>query len=146
MTRVHGTAIGLPDRDGWRGVLLRGPSGAGKSDLALRLIALGGRLVADDQVDLTVAEGRVMARSPDTLAGRLEVRGLGIVEMPFETELALGLVCDLCSPEAVPRMPEPAYERLLEIDLPLLRIAPFESSAPLKVRLGLQAAWHGIIT
>lgn len=146
MTRVHGTAVGFPAGDGWRGVLLRGPSGAGKSDLALRLIELGARLVADDQVELEVAGGQVIARPPDTLAGQLEVRGLGIIARPFVSDVPLGLMCDLCMPEDVPRMPEPALENLLEIDLPLLRVAPFESSAPLKVRLGLEAAWHGIIT
>ena len=145
MSRVHGTAVGLPDGDAWRSVLLRGPSGAGKSDLALRLIEAGARLIADDQVELNLRDGQVNASPPDTLAGRLEVRGLGIMEMAFMADVPLGLVCDLTVPDDVPRMPEPAYERLLDVDLPLVRIAPFEPSAPIKVRLGLEAAWHGIV-
>lgn len=145
MTRVHGTAVGLPEGQAWRGVLLRGPSGAGKSDLALRLIDAGARLIADDQVELKRLDGQVSASPPGPLSGRLEVRGLGIMEMDFVADVPLGLICDLCAPDEVPRMPEPAYERLLDAELPLVRIAPFEPSAPIKVRLGLEAAWHGIV-
>ena len=75
---VHGTCIEI---DGL-GVLLRAPSGGGKSDLALRLIDDGAHLVADDQVQLTARAGRLVATAPLRISGRMEVRGLGIVEVP----------------------------------------------------------------
>ena len=65
------------------GVLLIGPSGSGKSDLALRLIALGAVLVADDRVELFVQHGTLMARAPQALAGLVEIRGGGSVEMEY---------------------------------------------------------------
>src|SRR3546814_14236208 len=74
MQTVHATTVAL---DG-TGVLLRGPAGSGKSDLALRLIDQGARLVADDRTALALEGGRIIARAPETIAGRTEVRGLEI--------------------------------------------------------------------
>ena len=76
--QVHATCVSLYGA----GLIIRGPSGAGKSDLALRLIDRGARLVADDRVDLLVSDNGVIARAPETLAGLLEVRGLGILRVP----------------------------------------------------------------
>ena len=77
---VHAGLIALFDAGAWRGALIEGPSGAGKSDLALRAIAAGGwRLVADDRVRLFVSAGRLFGRAPAVLAGRMEVRGLGVI-------------------------------------------------------------------
>ena len=95
---VHGTCVAL----GRRGVLLRGGAGSGKSDLALRFMALpsGGALcpglVADDQVYVTAnPDGTLTASAPPTIAGKIEVRGLGIMPVPFLPEAELVLVCDL---------------------------------------------------
>jgi HPr kinase/phosphorylase len=77
MITIHATTVSL---DG-RGVILRGPSGSGKSDLALRLINEGALLVADDQTILFVESGRMMAQPPAEIAGKMEVRGVGIVKM-----------------------------------------------------------------
>ena len=71
-------------------VLLRGPSGAGKSDLALRLIDQGARLVADDQTELTPSDGVLLARAPQTIQGKMEVRGLGIAEHAPLCDVPLG--------------------------------------------------------
>ena len=73
--QVHATCLSIDDV----GLLIRGPSGIGKSDLALRLIDKGARLVADDRVGLLVSDNHVIARAPATLAGLLEVRGLGML-------------------------------------------------------------------
>lgn len=136
---VHATCVAI---DGWA-VLLRGPPGAGKSDLALRLIDRGARLVADDQVALTAVGGRLVARPPAALAGRLEARGLGIVPVEHVAEAPVALVVDLVAPEAVDRLPEPASETLLGIGLPRIALAPFEASAAAKLRLVLaQATAH----
>lgn len=145
MIRVHGTSVAFPDGDQWFAVLLRGPSGAGKSDLALRLMEGGARLVADDQTELEAGRDLLMASAPQTLAGRIEVRGLGIMEVEHLAEAPLVLVCDLCTREEVPRMPSVEFSRIAEYDIPMLHIAPFEYSAPIKVRLGVEAARRGIL-
>ena len=88
MIRVHGTTVALQGE----GVLLRGPSGSGKSDLALRLIDAGARLVADDQTELKRAADGLVARSPAAIAGRIEVRGVGILDVPTVASAPLRLV------------------------------------------------------
>ena len=130
MLLVHGTCV---DLDG-RGILLRGPSGSGKSDLALRLIDRGAKLVADDQVELRRHAGRLLARGPITLSGRMEIRGLGILSSPYVKEAALAGIVDLVTPQAVERMPEPRKVVLLDVELPAVSLAPFEASAAAKVR------------
>ena len=75
MDMLHASAVAF---DG-QGVLLLGPSGSGKSTLALQLIALGGCLIADDRVLATEKEGRLWLEPPDTIADRIEARGLGLL-------------------------------------------------------------------
>ena len=140
-TLVHATcvALRLPGRT-WRAVLLRGASGAGKSDLALRLIDAGGRLVADDQTRITRRGRTLTASAPTVLAGLIEVRGVGIVKLARSQVLArapLAMIVDLVPPEHVERLPDPAEEEVLGVALPLLALAPFEASAPAKLRLAL---------
>jgi HPr kinase/phosphorylase len=117
-------------RDG-HGVLLLGPSGAGKSDLLLRLLGHGFALVADDRV--CIDDG--FARAPDPLAGLLEVRGLGIVRLPFVQRVELALAVQL---GMAPRMPVPV--RHPGTDLPLVSIDPALCSAPARVALALDCA------
>jgi len=142
---VHATALAL----GGKAALIRGPSGAGKSDLALRCIALPPfahvqarvALVADDQVRL-MREGDTLAVSPPpTIAGKMEVRGLGILTLPYESRARVALVVDLVPPAEVPRFPldRPSAE-YLGIAVPILRLSAFESSAPVKLVLALEAA------
>src|SRR5690348_8948521 len=94
--KIYGTCVAI---DGG-GVPLRGASGSGKSDQALRLIDGGGRLVADDQSELRGAGDAIIASAPPTIAGRIEIRGIGIVPSPAVTA-PLRLVIDLVPPEAV---------------------------------------------
>jgi len=132
MVQVHGTCVELSGM----GVLLRGPSGSGKSDLALRLIDSGARLVADDRVDLRVSGPALTATPPRPIAGRIEVRGIGIIDdIPVAAETRLGLVVDLVPPQAMERLPEPHFCTFLGIRVPLIALAPFEASAAAKVRL-----------
>jgi HPr kinase/phosphorylase len=142
---VHGTCVAL----GKRAALLRGGSGSGKSDLALRFLSLPPEaglafsLVADDQVDIEAKEGQTLvASAPATLAGKLEVRGLGIVTVPNLAEASLVLVVDLVEAENVPRMPPETAETvsIAGVAVPFLRLAPFEASAPLKLKLALLSA------
>lgn len=131
--RVHATCIAL----GGSGVLIRGPSGSGKSDLALRLIDDGAALVADDQVDVRAAAGALVAAAPETIAGLIEVRGVGIVRVPQTGPVPVALVVDLVGREAVERLPGPVSATIEGVDLPRIALCPFEASAPAKVRLAL---------
>jgi serine kinase of HPr protein (carbohydrate metabolism regulator) len=116
--------------------------------LALRLIDGGARLIADDQTELRRAGTAVIASPPATIAGQIEARGIGILRVPFVAGVPLRLVVDLVSPEAVERMPEQAVCELLQRPIPCLALAPFEASAPAKIRFALaalaQTAFHPI--
>ncbi len=118
-------------RDG-AGVLIVGAPGAGKSDLTLRLLGRGFNLVADDQVD--IRDG--IARAPDALAGLLEVRGLGIVRLPYLRDVKLNIVIALTDePERLPRP-----ERHDSFDLPVVCLRAASASAPDRVALALDCA------
>jgi HPr kinase/phosphorylase len=132
---VHATTVAV----GGRAVLLRGPSGSGKSDLALRLIDAGARLVADDQSQLWRDGAALLARPPAPIAGLIEVRGIGIRQVDWLPVARLFLIADLVPPEQIDRLPEPRRETILGVALPLISIAPFESSAAAKLRLALAA-------
>ena len=146
---VHGTAVAL----GGRAALLRGASGSGKSDLALRALAAPAsslveasfELVADDQVVIRATEDGLTVSPPDRLQGLIEVRGLGIVTVPHRSEARLSLLVDLVGPHQVERLPDPwPTDVLLGVSLPVLRLAPFEASAPLKLALALtREPWRG---
>jgi serine kinase of HPr protein (carbohydrate metabolism regulator) len=90
-TLLHATCVAI---DG-RGVLIMGPSGAGKSDLGLRLIDQGATLVADDCTLVRDVGGDLLARAPANIAGRIEVRGVGIVTMSYVEDVAISLVVAL---------------------------------------------------
>ena len=115
-------------RDG-AGVLLLGPPGSGKSDLALRLLDCGFMLVADDRVE--VEDG--VARPPPALAGLLEVRGLGILRLPYEPSTRLALAVTLA--DEPPRLPAPATHAGL--GLPLIALDARSPSAARRVALAL---------
>jgi HPr kinase/phosphorylase len=141
MIRVHGTSVAL----GGDGILLRGPSGSGKSDLALRLVDAGALLVADDQTELALVGDGVLMMAPAVIAGRIEVRGLGILRVPSAPSALLRLVVTLVAPQQIERLPEPQRCELLGRSLPLLALAPFEASAPMKLKLALRAYRAGAL-
>jgi serine kinase of HPr protein (carbohydrate metabolism regulator) len=116
----HGGLIATRLGGYWRGVLIEGPPGAGKSDLAFRALEQGFSLAADDRVD--------------TLAGRLEVRGLQVIGVPAlpMAEVALVARCG-----AVERIPDPQFAGILGVSVPLIHIDPREASAPAKLRRAL---------
>lgn len=130
---LHATCVALKGR----GVLLRGGSGSGKSDLALRLIDRGAELVADDQVALSREDGWLIARPPASLAGLIEVRGIGIVRGAVLAQAPVLLLVDLVAAEAVERMPAPSHETFADTTVSRIALNPFEASAPLKVELAL---------
>ncbi|MEM8688582.1 MAG: HPr kinase/phosphatase C-terminal domain-containing protein [Pseudomonadota bacterium] len=139
---LHGTCLAV----GTRGVLLIGPPGSGKSDLALRLLDQPGRgaggdlvttrLVADDQVIVRRLGEHLLASAPPALKGLIEVRGLGLLSSQALDEVVLKTVLRLVPDGEPERMPGPDFERMevLGLALPVLEIAPFQASAPAKVR------------
>ncbi len=128
---IHATCVAI----GAQGVLLTGPSGAGKSDLAMRLIDRGAVLVADDYTVLSDEGGVLIARSPATIAGRMEVRGIGIVARAAAASVPVALVVALASEDE--RMPEPRTIMLHGINVPQVVIDPRWASAPIKVEWAL---------
>lgn len=126
---LHATAVALRLNQGWRAVLIQGPSGVGKSDLALRLMHQGWRLVGDDRVEVVACDGGLYAAPPAAIAGRMEVRGLGIIDAPFVPVSRVILSLHLTH-EALERMPEPAQDRVEGVTVPRLFLDPRPASAP----------------
>ncbi len=130
---IHASAVLV----GARAVLIRGPSGSGKSRLALDLLAAarGGalrfaRLVGDDRVHVEAAHGRLLVRPAAALAGLIELRGAGILKVPYEPSAVVGLVVDLAA--AAERLPDGERQRteLAGIALARLAVAAGEPALP----------------
>ena len=129
---LHASTVAV---DG-RAVLICGPSGSGKSDLALRLLDRGFTLVSDDRTVLRKQGDRVIATAPETIKGKLEVRGVGIVDMEMVPNVPVALVVELTSD--FQRMPDDSRERLiLGAGIPLINVDALTASAPSKVALAL---------
>ena len=130
---LHASCVAI----GGRAVLIEGPSGSGKSDLALRLIDRGAVLVSDDYTVLVRRAKRLVASAPPTIAGKIEVRGIGIVAMPTVADLPLGLVVSLS--DTVERLPfERPDRRIVGVDVPAITLHALQPSAPIKVELALR--------
>ena len=129
---VHASTVAL---DG-RAVLISGPSGSGKSDLALRLLDRGFTLVSDDQTIVRRDGERLIASAPPTIAGKLEIRGIGIVEVEHVLDVPVALLVELTS--EIERLPDDSPTRLiLGLAVPLVRIEAMAPSAAPKVALAL---------
>jgi serine kinase of HPr protein (carbohydrate metabolism regulator) len=129
----HASTIAI---DG-QAIMITGVSGSGKSDLALRLIDRGARLVSDDYTLITRTETGLMASAPSRLKGKLEVRGIGIIECEAIDQAPVALLVRLGPvPERMPA--ENDLEMIAGCPVPAMSIAPFEASAPIKVEWALR--------
>ena len=129
---VHASTVALEGR----AVLITGLSGSGKSDLALRLLDRGFALVSDDRTIVRRDGPRLIASAPPNIAGKLEIRGIGIVEMSHVQDIPLALLVELSG--EIQRMPDENHRRpFLGVDLPLVHIDATAASAASKVSLAL---------
>ena len=124
MSNFHCTVVSINGN----GILIEGPSGSGKSSLALGLLeraeakSISSSLVCDDQALLEARDGRLIAKAPSTIAGKIEVRGFGIVDLPFIKSVEVNLVARLVSELDLERMPKPKTETKLEITIPRIDV------------------------
>lgn len=129
---LHATTVAI---DG-RAVMLAGPSGSGKSDLALRLLDRGFVLVSDDRTIVGKDGDRLIASAPATIKGKLEIRGIGIVEMEVLDRAPVALMVELTSD--LIRLPDDSRTReILGVAVPLINVDAMTASAPSKVALAL---------
>ena len=129
---LHASTVAMEGR----AVVISGPSGAGKSDLALRLLDRGFTLVSDDQTIVRRDSNRLIASAPPTIAGKLEIRGIGIIDMEQTSDVPVALLVELTSD--IQRLPDDSRERpILGISVPLISIDAMTASAPSKVALAL---------
>ncbi len=130
---VHASAVAIAGR----AVLIGGRSGSGKSDLALRLIDRGARLVSDDYTFVRRSEGRLLASPPVNIAGKVEVRGVGIVEFEPARDMPVALFVDLDRmPERIPAADE--ARMMAGMAIPTIGLSGLEASAPIKVEAALK--------
>ena len=129
---IHATCVAI----GGRGVLITGPSGSGKSDLALRLIDRGALLVSDDYTSVTRVGAALEARAPANIAGRMEIRGIGIVER--ETLECAPVALYIAATSTPARMPDAESAVITGVVIPRLDLVLLEASAPIKVELALE--------
>ena len=130
---VHASTVALEGR----AVLITGLSGSGKSDLALRLLDRGFVLVSDDRTIVRRDGTRLIASAPPNIAGKLEIRGIGIVDMNHVEDIPVSLLVELSGD--IQRMPDENRRRpVLSIDLPLVHIDAAAASAASKVSLALE--------
>jgi len=129
---LHASSVAM---DG-RAVLIAGPSGSGKSDLALRLLDRGFTLVSDDRTIVRKEGSKLTATAPETIKGKLEVRGVGIVEMETVSDMPVAIIVELTSD--IQRLPDDGRERIiLGIGIPLINVDAMTASAPSKVAVAL---------
>ena len=132
---IYATCVAIDDM----GVLISGKSGSGKSDLALRLINnKNAALVSDDRTDIVIKNNKLYASSPDIIKGMLEVRGVGIIKLPYvesaEIKLVINLVDDI---EKIERLPEEKFYEKYGIKIPMADLYAFEVSSVDKVVIKL---------
>jgi HPr kinase/phosphorylase len=131
---IHASCIAIENH----AVLIAGPAGAGKSDLALRLIDRGAQLVADDQTSLRAENGVLIASSPSSIAGLIEVRNVGLLRMPYAASAPVALYVSLEGSEKnMDRLPENQAIEFLGCSIRHLKLPAFAVSTPAKIRAAL---------
>lgn len=124
------------------GVLIEGESGSGKTSLALGLVERAGlqglpaHFVCDDQALLWEEDGRLFAHAPPAIAGKVEIRGLGIDHIDHKPTTTISLICSLADDDCIERLPEPSCRRILSMELPLLMLPRRHEEQAARIVLG----------
>ena len=130
----HASLVALRVGEFWRGALIEGPSGSGKSDLALRCLAAGFSLVADDRVVVFAHANALWGHAPRSLSGLIEARGAGILTVTPLDLSRISLCVELVTtPDGVERLPDRGSKDCLGLAVPVARLWPFETIAPAKL-------------
>src|SRR5690606_13449241 len=108
----------------------------GKSDLALRLFERGWRLAADDYAHAWASDGRLYVRAPDAIFGRIEARGVGLLRRGALAFARAALIAR-CVGHAPERLPEPAFQTVSGVRLPLIAVEALHPSAPARIDAAL---------
>jgi HPr kinase/phosphorylase len=132
---LHASSVKIKES----GVLIIGESCAGKSDLALRLIDIGAKLVSDDQTILENRDNSIIANCPDNIKGFIEIRGLGILKLPYQENVIIKLVVILSERNNIERLPYPESYEVFGVEIPKIRLFPFDVSSALKVEMAVTA-------
>ncbi len=127
--QVQATVVALRQGEHWAGAALTGPSGVGKTGLALRLMAKGWQLVADDAALIWTSGGHLWARAPRATAGLIEARGLGLIAVPHRDVCRLELAVTLALDEPE-RMPDPTFELWSGLSLRAIAVQARAAAAP----------------
>ena len=138
---IHGTSVALNTGHDHAGALIVGQPGSGKSELALELMAMGARLVADDQTRLDLRDGRVLLSAPPVLRGVIEMRGVGLLRADPLDSAPLALVVDLDTAETE-RLPAPRWQMVEGCRVPLLRKSASRAFAAAIRQYLLAGPWH----
>lgn len=139
MNPYHASAIMLEGR----AIMLTGAAGSGKSSLALQLIEhYGATLIGDDRLILSVDGAGIHVAPHATLAGLLELRGLGLMRLPYAPSAPLGLVINL-QEDAPPRLAEADYFTFADESVPLLAMRGADATTALRIKYAAQALKNG---
>jgi serine kinase of HPr protein (carbohydrate metabolism regulator) len=133
ISTLHGTSVDVKGS----GILICGKPGTGKSSLALQLIDRGAVLIADDQTVLSHEEEGLILRSPASLKGIMEVRGIGLCSFPSQDQSSLRLAIELCEKEELERLPAPLFIEYHNLKIPLLKLKKHDPLGAIKVELKL---------
>ena len=137
---IHASAVAVNGQ----AVMLCGPSGSGKSTLAMRLIdGHGARLIGDDRIVLHAAQNVLHAGPHENLAGLIELRGLGLMRLPYDTNVPLALVVQLVARAEVPRLAEAARFCAHGLSVAQLRLHGHDVATPLIIMQALTALADG---
>jgi HPr kinase/phosphorylase len=118
-----------------QGIMIKGPSGAGKSDVALRLIERGAILVADDQLLISLQDKRLIGYAPERLKGLLEVRGIGIINLPCHPYFSIDFLIELVTGPTYERFPSSEVFRIYKKTIPKYYLWAFEASILEKIKI-----------
>ena len=121
------------------GLLIEGDSGSGKTSLTLGLLetarneGLEGFLVGDDQVYLNITDKGLEATVPESISGKLELRGYGVVDWPHQNSARISAVIQLTDDAEVERHPDEKSRVIMGQKLPLIEVPVRHEQAAVRI-------------